>query len=208
MLYVSFFSAETIHINISQLHDYYIEPAARGAPEPHTKQRSKNKHLQAAVTLLGLDYEQRASPSSRFQSLEAEVDTYLAVPSGDLDCIAFWEVCCIFNLIITHLCDFQENRNEFPTLFKMAMDILPIQASSVPCERVFSSSKETITARRNSLSPRTVEALQILKYSAKKGRGLDFGDDLGRDEELAELEKTEEGQCVEDLMAFLHGFED
>lgn len=88
------------------------------------------------------------------------------------------------------------------------MDILPIQASSVPCERVFSSSKETITARRNSLSPRTVEALQILKYSTKKGRGLNFTDGLDRDEELAELETEEEGQCVEDLMAFLHGFED
>jgi hypothetical protein len=74
--------------------------------EPQTKQRSKNKHLQAAVALLGLDFEQQASSSSRFQTLEAEVDTYLAVPSGDLDCIAFWEVCCIFNLIITHLCDF------------------------------------------------------------------------------------------------------
>jgi len=39
------------------------------------------------------------------------------------------------------------------------MDILPIQAFSVPCERVFSSSKETIIARRNALSPHLVEAL-------------------------------------------------
>ena len=90
----------------------------------------------------------------------------------------------------------------------MAMDILPIQASSVPCERVFLSSKETITAQRNSLSPCTVEALQILKYSTKKGRGLNFMDGLGRDEELTELETKEKGQCIEDLMAFLHSFKD
>jgi hypothetical protein len=54
------------------------------------------------------------------------------------------------------------------------MDILPIQASSVPCERVFSSSKETVTARRNSLSPDVMEALQLLKYSSKQGRGISF----------------------------------
>jgi hypothetical protein len=54
------------------------------------------------------------------------------------------------------------------------MDILPIQASSVPCERVFSSSKETVTARRNSLSPDIMEALQLLKYSSKQGRGISF----------------------------------
>jgi len=54
------------------------------------------------------------------------------------------------------------------------MDILPVQASSVPYERVFSSSKETITARRNSLSPQLVEALQLLKFSTKQGRGMSF----------------------------------
>jgi len=54
------------------------------------------------------------------------------------------------------------------------MDILPVQASSVSYERVFSSSKETITARRNSLSPQLVEALQLLKFSTKQGRGMSF----------------------------------
>jgi hypothetical protein len=44
------------------------------------------------------------------------------------------------------------------------MDILPIQATSVPCERVFSASKETTTARRNRLKPKIVQALQILKF--------------------------------------------
>ena len=52
----------------------------------------------------------------------------------------------------------------------MAMDYLPIQASSVPCERVFSSSAETDTNRRNRLSPLTMEALQILKFHLKKAR--------------------------------------
>jgi hypothetical protein len=53
------------------------------------------------------------------------------------------------------------------------MDYLPIQASSVPCERVFSSSAETDTKKRNRLKPELMEALQILKFSLKKAR-LDF----------------------------------
>ncbi|KZT18614.1 hypothetical protein NEOLEDRAFT_1021773, partial [Neolentinus lepideus HHB14362 ss-1] len=51
----------------------------------------------------------------------------------------------------------------YPTIFKLAMDILPIQGSAVPCERVFSSGKETVTDRRNRLSPELMEALQMLK---------------------------------------------
>jgi hypothetical protein len=86
------------------------------------------------------------------------------------------------------------------------MDILPIQASSVPCERVFSSSKETITARRNSLSPRLVEALQLIKYATKKGRGVSFVQGLERGEETVELEEWEKGQSVEDLKGYLRSF--
>ena len=86
------------------------------------------------------------------------------------------------------------------------MDILPIQASSVPCERVFSSSKETITARRNSLSPRLIEALQVLKYATKQGRGISFIEGLDEAEELIKLEKKEKGQSVEDLRTYLRDF--
>lgn len=53
------------------------------------------------------------------------------------------------------------------------MDYLPVQASSVPCERVFSSSGETDTKKRNRLASDLMEGLQILKYSLKKER-LDF----------------------------------
>ena len=53
------------------------------------------------------------------------------------------------------------------------MDYLPIQASTVPCERVFSSSAETDTKKRNRIKPELMEALQILKFSLKKAH-LDF----------------------------------
>ena len=50
------------------------------------------------------------------------------------------------------------------------MDYLPVQATSVPCERVFSSAKETDTNKRNRMSPVLMEALQLLKFSLKKER--------------------------------------
>ena len=53
------------------------------------------------------------------------------------------------------------------------MDYLPIQASAVPCERIFSSSAEADTKKRNRIKPELMEALQILKFSLKKAR-LDF----------------------------------
>ena len=53
------------------------------------------------------------------------------------------------------------------------MDVLPAQATAVPCERVFSSSKETCTLRRSQLGPTTIEMLQVLKYLYQRER-LDF----------------------------------
>jgi len=64
---------------------------------------------------------------------------------------------------------------EFPTLFAIALDYLPIQASSVPCERVFLSAKETDTRKRNRIHPALMEALQTLKFMLKKDR-LHFTD--------------------------------
>ena len=53
------------------------------------------------------------------------------------------------------------------------MDYLPVQASSVPCEHVFSSSGETDSKKRNWLALGLMEGLQIRKYHLKKDR-LDF----------------------------------
>ncbi|KIK13481.1 hypothetical protein PISMIDRAFT_17949 [Pisolithus microcarpus 441] len=62
----------------------------------------------------------------------------------------------------------QSKRKTFPTIFAIAMDYLPIQASAVPCEQVFSSSAETDTKKQNHISPTLMEALQMLKYDYKK----------------------------------------
>ena len=53
------------------------------------------------------------------------------------------------------------------------MDYLPVQATSVPCEHVFSLVKEMDTNKQNRISPILIEALQLLKFSLKK-ECLDF----------------------------------
>jgi hAT family C-terminal dimerisation region len=87
------------------------------------------------------------------------------------------------------------------------MDILPIQASSVPCERVFLSSKETTTARRNKLHPQLVEALQVLKFGQKNNKLLNFTAGLDKDEEMMDLEAIEEAQPTEDLEALFQSLQ-
>jgi hypothetical protein len=61
----------------------------------------------------------------------------------------------------------------WPTIFRGALDYLPIQASTIPSERVFSSSAETDTKKRNRINPILMESLQMLKVTFKKDR-LDF----------------------------------
>ncbi|KAJ2969846.1 hypothetical protein NUW54_g12869 [Trametes sanguinea] len=62
----------------------------------------------------------------------------------------------------------QMHKTVYPLLYRVALDILPIPASSVPCERVFSSSKETDALRRSGLGTAMMEILQILKFSRKQ----------------------------------------
>jgi hypothetical protein len=50
-----------------------------------------------------------------------------------------------------------------------------------------------------------MEALQMLKFSVNKGRGLDFTAGMGKIVELDEMEDFEiaEGKIAEDIMAFI-----
>ena len=59
------------------------------------------------------------------------------------------------------------------TIFRGSLDYLPIQPSTVPSERIFSSSAETDTKKRNRINPVLMESLQMLKFALKKAR-LDF----------------------------------
>jgi len=77
------------------------------------------------------------------------------------------------------------------------MDYLPIQASSVPCERMFSLSTKTDTKQRNCINPLMMEALQMLKFHLKQ-KCLSFTEGWAMLESLMTDDKMEE-----DLLANL-----
>ncbi|KXN87997.1 hypothetical protein AN958_07828 [Leucoagaricus sp. SymC.cos] len=68
------------------------------------------------------------------------------------------------------------------------MDIIPIQASSVLCERVFSSGKLMMTPHQSHISAKLMESLQIMKFSIQKGRTLNFTKGTSWEDELKEFE--------------------
>jgi hAT family C-terminal dimerisation region len=45
------------------------------------------------------------------------------------------------------------------------LDVLPVPASSVPCERLFSAAKEVADDRRSRLGSKKFEELQVMKFA-------------------------------------------
>jgi hypothetical protein len=62
----------------------------------------------------------------------------------------------------------QRHAKVYPTLAKIALDVLPVQASSVPCKQLFSAGKEIAVDRRAQLGAELFEQLQVLKCYWKK----------------------------------------
>ena len=52
-----------------------------------------------------------------------------------------------------------------------------------------------------------MEALQLLKFSTKQGRGLSFTKGLDKDEELTKLVEKEEAEAVEELCDYFHSLQ-
>ena len=118
-------------------------------------------------------------------SVHAELDEYLEEPRETFtrtenmnsseqtivfDILTYWQVRTLSLRSQTTTLTLPQNvEKRFPNLFCLAMDVLPAQASSVPCERLFSSGKETYTACRNRIQPNLMEALQVLKFSSRNG---------------------------------------
>ena len=96
-----------------------------------------------------------------------ELKSYL-VPcdvSKDVDLVEWWQVCANghFSPCTYNSCP-QTNQRQFPTLARIALDVLPAQASSVPCERLFSSAKLVATNLRSRLGAERFEEIQLLKW--------------------------------------------
>ncbi|KZT31524.1 hATC-domain-containing protein, partial [Sistotremastrum suecicum HHB10207 ss-3] len=83
----------------------------------------------------------------------------------------------------------QEHNIRYPTLSRLAVDVLPVQASSVACERLFSAAKHATTDQRSRLGTEKLEQLQMLKASWKKNI-VDIAEENAQLEE--EIRATEE----------------
>jgi hypothetical protein len=87
------------------------------------------------------------------------------------------------------------------------MDLLPIQASAISCERVFSSGKVTIAAQYSQIKPQLMEVLQILKFSIWQDQELDFTAGYHWDNEVKDLESNIEiAEDMDTVMNFLFLF--
>ncbi|EDQ99055.1 uncharacterized protein LACBIDRAFT_317685 [Laccaria bicolor S238N-H82] len=87
----------------------------------------------------------------------------------------------------------------YPLMWKVALDVLPAQASAVPCERIFSSSKETDSLRRTNMSSWKIEELQVLKFGYRSDRLTFMADLISMERELSVLDLSV--SVVEDLMS-------
>jgi len=83
-----------------------------------------------------LDFDNGSAPqSSSAQTVEDEFNAYVQVPLSPkgTDLMKFWDA----------------HSQLYKTFFALALDYLPIQATSVPSEHLFSSSSETNTKLQN-----------------------------------------------------------
>jgi hAT family C-terminal dimerisation region len=79
----------------------------------------------------------------------------------------------LYTLLITYFACMQKHSHLYPTLARIACDVCPIPASSVPCERLFSGGAETATDRCSRLGTDRFEQLQMLKHEWR-GNIVDF----------------------------------
>ncbi|KAF6782353.1 transposase-like protein [Colletotrichum sojae] len=62
-----------------------------------------------------------------------------------------------------------DHSDTFPTLSRLAIDILAVPTMAADCERAFSTAKLTLTSQRMSMKPETIESLQLSKNWLKRG---------------------------------------
>ncbi|KIJ52825.1 hypothetical protein M422DRAFT_242757 [Sphaerobolus stellatus SS14] len=163
--------AEAKEIIIRALKEYDI---TIHTAHPATPVAKADETYCAAYLLLGDSTRLEQTRANSIPNLQAEFSSYCYSanpPSLGVNLVDWW----------------QNHEEAYPRLFRMAMDYLPAQGSSVLAEWVFSSSAETDTRRRNRLSPHLMEQLQMLKFMLRKAR-LDFTSIWRFDMDDAELE--------------------
>ncbi len=107
----------------------------------------------AIAELFGETFASKDMDSKTPADIKEEVASYLAA-SGitvDGDPLTWWK----------------SNECKYPHIAKMARCYLAVPGSSVPSERVFSTTGDIVTAKRSTLSPDNVDILVFLKKNLK-----------------------------------------
>ena len=160
--------------------------------------------------VLGLNF---AADHLQSQTLEAEVESYLLDSRTGTNSLMFWQVWeltfyDLFDSILTlpnrrtsigiplysHLLWISCPFKGWQYLVNVCSHLRKRQcllAGTISCQ--------------NHILPELMEALQMLKFSVQKGRGLSFTEGWDKESELRELEKlaSDEGMILEDMMAFI-----
>jgi hypothetical protein len=149
------------------MEEYYKRRPGRSSVIPSTAENEETETVLSEYD----QYRQSLVNEDDDEGWNSEYRRYLkdrpANVKKDTDIIQWWQVCsfqseisCQYNLYYL-----KEHAQLYPTLARMALDILPCQASSVPCERLFSASKQTAENRRASLGENRFEELQVMKFA-------------------------------------------
>ena len=87
---------------------------------------------QLAAGILGLN---QTHHCQGYTTLDCEVQRYYDIECGE-DMLTYWQVSLHLFLTMVTISQFmtQEHCNQYPTILKLVMDILPIQGSAMPCE--------------------------------------------------------------------------
>ena len=82
---------------------------------------------------------------------EKELKEYLEEPIRAAYPLQWWQQC----------------ESKFPRVSKLARQFLPVQATSIPSERTFSTAGQTVTKLRSALEPDTVDKIILLNRNSK-----------------------------------------
>jgi hypothetical protein len=149
-------------------------------PEPPPTDSESQRDGDSIATEYDRLRRSRLLPDNQDNGWEAELRQYLKDFAPDIrkdsDIVEWW----------------QDHGHRYPTLRRVALDFLPCQASSVPCERLFSGGGEIATKRRARLGAQRFEELQMMKFAWRNNIGDLAAWNSAQVEEVDELKEYED----------------
>jgi len=143
-----------------QFEDYFAYNYTRYSPEPQVQEQRVDNWEQSYI-------QQRLQQRATNQAEDIpEVQRYLTAPVAvikDQSPIARWKV----------------HASEYPTVARMAREILSIPVTSVPVERLFSSARDILPYRRNRMGHDMITALMVAKSWDRVGAEYEIPDQRG-----------------------------